>query len=814
MSRHRIGRAALSLLVILWSSQSPALAAPEQLSNGVLRIQASPLTGTWSLFREDRGEVIVAAAHAALRWSHGPLPVTTSSSAYPVVRFERSDFTDQFGAGAQLVTHYTGLPGVPDLDLTWRLNEGAEFVRVRAAASAGPLLPFRVWDIWPARAEQLRQGALYVGEKPGSQRLLEHGTLRFADYLTRVVAGTTPTWANWVLAFHDLESDATLVAGFLTNRYGVPALRTMANPPAPPIDRPTGRRGFSLFSAKVPFNPAKRVRAGETIESGWLCLDPISDSAHEGLEEYARRRALTQGRPQWPAPVPTGWNSWGGGSGEGGYGTNINEELMLASLDFMAENFRDWGMDYFQVDDGWEITEGDWEANDDFPHGMAWLAEEIRARDMIPGLWIAPHVADLESGLYREHPEWFLRKSALGRLAIPEEWGILDGSNPEVQDWTRSLLHKLAQQWGYKWIKLDFGYWTLFGDGHYDPNVTREEAYRSLSVAAREGCGDNTFLLEVAPGLLISDLADGARLTLDNTPRWRIDGANRLGEQSVTATYRVSARRYWMHRNLWINHPDVIFFREPATATESRTWTSAIGLMGGIVKLGDKVLEMTPEQVDVIHKVLPVVDPELSRPVDLFERDLPEVWNMRLERGWGGWNVVGLFNWGRNRDLVEREPIEEAARVVSRDLADLGLDPSDPHLAYEFWSGELLGVVSGRIETEVEPRDCKLVALRPLPDPPRPCYLGSDRHVTMGGAELLSLRWDKTRRVLAAKQKAVPGYREGIAIHLPAGFVPSDLGARGAELAMEQQGEVLRLVLDPTREVVGWAVRFAEREGG
>ena len=65
----------------------------------------------------------------------------------------------------------------------------------------------------------------------------------------------------------------------------------------------------------------------------------------------------------------------------------------------MADNLKDYGARYVQIDDGWqgETKEGrhgsrDWTTVDKaFPGGMAALAARIRALGFVPGIWIAPH---------------------------------------------------------------------------------------------------------------------------------------------------------------------------------------------------------------------------------------------------------------------------------------------------------------------------------------------------------------------------------------------------------------------------------------
>ena len=105
-------------------------------------------------------------------------------------------------------------------------------------------------------------------------------------------------------------------------------------------------------------------------------------SAHLGLVPWNRREGER---------VPNGWNSWSGSGSTGGYGTGIDEEIILENLEVMATELRDWGMDWYQVDDGYEPMYGDWWFDPKkFPNGPAWLSQQIRDAGLRPGLWMAP----------------------------------------------------------------------------------------------------------------------------------------------------------------------------------------------------------------------------------------------------------------------------------------------------------------------------------------------------------------------------------------------------------------------------------------
>lgn len=81
------------------------------------------------------------------------------------------------------------------------------------------------------------------------------------------------------------------------------------------------------------------------------------------------------------------------------YYQDINETEVKRNARWIAENLKDYGAKYVQIDDGWqgETKAGrhgsrDWTTIDKaFPGGMASLAADIKSLGLIPGIWLAPH---------------------------------------------------------------------------------------------------------------------------------------------------------------------------------------------------------------------------------------------------------------------------------------------------------------------------------------------------------------------------------------------------------------------------------------
>ncbi len=170
---------------------------------------------------------------------------------------------------------------------------------------------------------------------------------------------------------------------------------------------------------------------------------------------------------------PGGWESWYN------HYSHINEKLILEDLESLTKTNNviskgSYSSKIFQIDDGWEIALGDWDYRKDrFPNGLSPLVKKIEAEGYIPGLWIAPFIIDSRSQTAVSHPDWLLH-DAKGKLVVAGYnplWGkkgdfyCLDLSNDEVISYLNQLMEKIVNEWGFRYIKLDFLYGgMLFGD--------------------------------------------------------------------------------------------------------------------------------------------------------------------------------------------------------------------------------------------------------------------------------------------------------------------------------------------------------------
>ncbi|MBM4395198.1 MAG: alpha-galactosidase [Deltaproteobacteria bacterium] len=742
------------------------------LSNTAIRLEIDLATGTFRVATAGGAPLLDRAESRAVIRA-GDEDVTHGTSDPGTSTWTSRPVEDALGKGRSMVVTRAPAGAGPALVATFDLREGATWLTASVEARWGAVPPAstRVVRLSPVVADTRTAGALFVGPDPATHRVLDNGHDVYFDFVAEVLpvgsGGTLlfpPGYAsNWNVAIHDPASRRGFVAGFLSSDRGVGVLGLDFDPAVARTE--AGRAGFTRFDGISFYMDAGRLpiadgAGGAALVSERLYLDFLPASAHDGLEAFARRYAQRIGK-QVRADVPTGWNSWGGGSGSGGYGTNIDEALILANLARAKEDFLPWGMKHFLVDDGWQDRKGDWRTNRErFPdhdgvEGMKWLAAHIRDQGMIPGIWISPFEIDRDSDVAKAHPDWWADVGPFGLTFVPKDAHIPDLSRPEVLDWIAGLLRKVTQDWGYRWIKMDFSYFALFATGLADPGQTPSEAFRNALLRIREAIGPDTFYLMVSATGITFEVADSNRITLDNEPWWGEPEA--IGDQGIKATYKTVSRRWYLGHNLWVNHPDLIYFRPDhgLTFAEARAWASVVPLCGGIVKLGESYLAMHehPEWLDAVRRLLPV-HPRSGRPLDVFDREYAETWDLPIEREGRAWHVIGMFHWGRNRDVGGAWE-EEAPRAIGVDLARIGLDPAARHLVFDAWDHAWTWHAGARLERTLQPRTAQVLVVRPAPA--EPAVVATSRHLLGGAVEVSAESWDPATGTLTATISAPAG---------------------------------------------------------
>ena len=309
-----------------------------------------------------------------------------------------------------------------------------------------------------------------------------------------------------------------------------------------------------------------------------LELEGSEDSVFDGWFAVMGVKAL-------PARPKIGYTSW--------YNCyqNISEEQILRDLEGMKT--LPVKPQIFQIDDGFEPFVGDWlEVNPrKFPNGLEPIVQKILAEGCQAGIWLAPFVAEKDSALYREHPEWFQYKGP-DRVYTGSNWSghyALDPYHPEVRDYIRRSIQHYKDM-GVTLFKLDFLYAACMNSR---PDKTRGEIMAESMDFLRDCCGDCGILgcgvpLASAFGRVeYCRIGPDMSLDFDDKPFMR---ALHNERPSTLHTQRNTLYRRQLDGRAFRNDPDVFLLRDENTSlTDEQKHTLAIvnALFGSVLFSSD-----------------------------------------------------------------------------------------------------------------------------------------------------------------------------------------------------------------------------------
>lgn len=589
----------------------------------------------------------------------------------------------------------------------------------------------------------------------------------------------------------------------------------------------TFNRGSGVVFSKVEND---RVRITARIDYGRLELDPgrseeaetfalgYFEDARLGLEAWADAVAKVYAIHLRPQPV--GYCTWYSRP----YGQASDEKHLAEQSALAAQQLAPFGFSVIQIDDGWQAglsTNGPkrnfttHRADGPYPGGMKGIADRIKALGLIPGLWFMPFAGTYYDPVFKDHPDWFVKRDD----AEPYEtaWGgtSLDLTQPAVQDYLRQNIRRIAGEWGFRYFKMD-GLWTGtatkqmyvnsgyrddgIGDAvFHDPRKTNLEAYRDGLKLVRAEAGKDVFILGCcSPQNMRSyggafGLVDAMRVGPDNGASWR----------SLLNGPQFGSRQYFLHGRVWYNDPDPVYVRPELPLEQARLICSWVTISGQLNLSSEWFPGLPPERLDILKRTMPSHG-LLPRPVDLFEEPLPRVWLLTDRRRAPRRDVIGLFNW-------DSEPCS-----FDSSLERLGLAGGTEYLAFDYWGNALAPSLEGRLQMRVPPRSCVVLAVRPRLD--RPELLSTSRHITQGIVDVLDERWNGFTKTLSGESQVVQHdpYELRIAASsadqswfVDRAEVSSADNLAGVKVGCNQTNGLVRVTIDSSaNRTVVWKVRF------
>jgi len=495
---------------------------------------------------------------------------------------------------------------------------------------------------------------------------------------------------------------------------------------------------------------------------------------------------------------PSGWCSWYY------YYRGLDEAESVKNLDWIAENLGPFGATYFQIDDIWQLQGDkdsrwwrDWEGvyKDRFPHGMKWLADQIHAKGMKAGIWLACY-GQTNSEFVKANPELWLKDKAgdyvdagwVGRY-------LADTSSKAGQQYMHGLFKRLSEEWGYDYFKIDgqpvvVNIYRKHRDTLRDPSAGPDSAYRKGLEAIREAIGPQRFLLGCwgipTEGI---GIMNGSRTGGDVAANWR----------GFQPAINCTMRWYFTHNTAWYADPDTVLVRPPLTLDQARAWASLYGITGQLLMASDKMYELPPDRVEVLKRIYPPAD---IKPMCLYPYEgRPRIWHLVARVPGIQRDVVSVFNW------------DDQQRPVSIGFSDIDPAFAGKDIAvYDFWEKRYLGRFRDSVTLAQRPTSCDVLSVCPVAQTPQ--LISTSRHITQGALELEQAEWEDSQQSWSGASQLVGGdeYTLTFLLDTTRGDVwqATEVSTSGPEATVRNDWPLAHVTFTaPESATVTWRVDFA-----
>lgn len=283
---------------------------------------------------------------------------------------------------------------------------------------------------------------------------------------------------------------------------------------------------------------------------------------------------------------------------------------------------------YVVIDGGWCAHASEWmKPCKKFPD-MPRFARRLRKEGFELGIWLAPYITNVKTGVARRHPEWMVMDEKTGKpLHKPRSnvgpCHILDFTVPAALEWLRRIVRMMVREWKIGYLKLDGPCLAHYQGGQFhNPGMTAIEQVRKSLAVIREECGEKVIVEgEGIYGPSIG-FVDTQRTTQDNHPMWYYHST---GKPCMKENMKNDLLSAFMHGRFWHNHRENVILRDfpsPFHAGKATNPTvkelilprnellfqlSAGVMAGGAMLLSDPMHELcrNPDNTTLISQFLP-----------------------------------------------------------------------------------------------------------------------------------------------------------------------------------------------------------------
>ena len=268
----------------------------------------------------------------------------------------------------------------------------------------------------------------------------------------------------------------------------------------------------------------------------------------------------------------------------------------LENIKRICDRIAGKGIQYLVIDSGWYgktgvwwNSVGDWDVNEErFPGGLKPVADYIRSRGMIPGIWFEPETLASECEYY-DGPEHLVQKHGSPlTVGCRRFWDMEDEWVTEYLD--EKVIRRLKED-GFGYLKVDYNETMGMGcDGAESPG----EGLR------RKAAASGRFLKRIAekiPDIVIENCASGGH-RLEPSMMALVSQASFSDAHETTAIPLIAAN---MHRVIRPGQSQIWAVLRAGDSRE-RLYYSLISTFLGRMCLSGDIYDLSPEQWEIVDQ--------------------------------------------------------------------------------------------------------------------------------------------------------------------------------------------------------------------
>jgi len=654
-----------------------------------------------------------------------------------------------------------------------------------------------------------RVGGIYLGKEPITCNVYLNTDSRIAKGMQNIYNGFNSeklvvSGNQYDGVIYDSDTKRSVVFGFLDIEKWYSKIEIGYNKDLQLFDNYDGINTWSLSYDYKGYN----LPPDNRFYSGCIYLN-FSSSAGRGQELYAwlmskslNLQTLGKGISKW-TPFH--------------YSDEINSRYILKQADWITEHKSTLDDDktslpeieYVIVGMGWQRWLGTNVVNSELFPNMRELVQQIHQKGLKAGIWISPFWLSRDANLVQNRPDYILHDNENKMIElidphIDSKTFLLDPSHPGVREYINSRIREIVNDWGFDLIEVDL----ISHSSDADINVDKIVPYdRSLTPIQLLNLGLNllkelTFRYNVKfiPHCTSYGFSAGTIFSSDIGTQCPCYQGVKLWEEKNGVKDLVSnwASRFYLHRYALTDDLGPLFIEE-RPLNESLIIATAAALSSDDLNVGDNLMDMEPERLQILSKILPIYD-KIAEPIDRYEKTLPEIWNTKIERDFENWDLVSLFNW------------DDSEKDISFSFNQIGLEQSKAYIVHDFWDEDFVGQFTKEVTIfSLPPHSVKLLCIRELQNVPQ--IMSTNIHYTQGGIEVLSSGWDERSQTLLAVCRKFSRSQGTIFIYVPDNYLPASTACYGADYSFKWRKPIHSIILKPFNEVVLLSINFGKAYG-